>query len=76
MREDESWDDFQLAEQRNRLVGSWFYDVRKKENVFVFSVDENVNTLVDKRKQRDYLCVLIAWAVGNVVLGLATIITP
>ena len=65
MREDKLWDHFQLTEKRHRLVGSWFYDVKKKENVFVFSVDENVNTFVDKRKKRDYLCVLIAWAAGN-----------
>lgn len=65
MLEDESCELNALEERRGRLVGKWFYDVRRKQNVLIFSVEYNKDTFVEKKRKLDHLCVLVAWAVGK-----------
>ena len=65
MLEDENINDIILKEKKDILVGKVFYDVRRAKNVFVFAVENNKDTFVDRRSKLDYLCVLVAWAVGK-----------
>jgi hypothetical protein len=65
MLEDESCEVNFLEELRSKLVGKWFYDVRRKQNVLIFSVEDNKDTFVEKKRKLDHLCVLVAWAVGK-----------
>ena len=59
----------ELEDLNRLLVGEVFYDLQRNKNVFVFSVSENKDILVDKYRRFDHACCLIAWGVDEIQLS-------
>lgn len=59
----------ELEDLSRLLVGEFFYDIARGKNVFIFSVSQNKDILVDRNKKFDHACCLIAWAVDEIQLS-------
>ena len=58
----------ELEDFKRLLVGEFFYDLARGKNVFVFSVSENKDILVDKNRRFDHACCIIAWGLDEIHL--------